>query len=129
VSLTIIDADAFVRFERELFDLEGWLEDHPDCYPVFTATVWHQLQYGVHAWEALRSQKRLKRLQSLNFPVLSFGRRHAERAAQVDAQLKQTPIGFADCEIAAVALEEGAELITFNTREFGRVPGIRLATT
>ncbi len=30
-------------------------------------------------------------------------------------------------QIAATALVDGAELLTFNTEHFGRVPGLRLA--
>jgi predicted nucleic acid-binding protein len=36
--------------------------------------------------------------------------------------------GLADCQIAAVAIEDGAQLLTFNRRHFERVPGLRLAT-
>jgi predicted nucleic acid-binding protein len=41
--------------------------------------------------------------------------------------LKQETIGVADFQIAACALEDGAELLTFNLNHFQRVPGLRLA--
>jgi predicted nucleic acid-binding protein len=44
------------------------------------------------------------------------------------ADLKSLAIGFADCQIAASALEDNAELLTFNTHHFSRVAGLRLAS-
>ena len=41
--------------------------------------------------------------------------------------LKHQQIGFADFHIAASALEDGAELLSFNHAYFGRVPGLKLA--
>jgi predicted nucleic acid-binding protein len=52
---------------------------------------------------------------------------HAERAAKLTAEMKADTIGFADFQIAATALVDGAELLTFNTEHFSRVNGLRLA--
>ena len=41
-------------------------------------------------------------------------------------QRQGTPIGANDLLIAAIALAHGATLVTANTREFGRVVGLRL---
>ena len=38
-----------------------------------------------------------------------------------------TPIGALDTLIAAHALSLGAALVTNNTREFGRIPGLAVA--
>jgi predicted nucleic acid-binding protein len=127
MSLAIIDADAFVRIERGLFDFDAWIENHPQAHPVFTSTIWQQLSFGIHAWEPSRSRKRESALKDLGLPVLGFTRRHADRAAIIQSQLRNSPIGFADTQIAAVAVEEGAELLTFNISEFSRVPGLRFA--
>ena len=58
---------------------------------------------------------------------MPFSNRHAERAAQLAAELKLEAIGFADFQIAATALVDGAELLTFNREHFSRVPGLILA--
>jgi predicted nucleic acid-binding protein len=50
------------------------------------------------------------------------------RAAKLAAELRVREIGFADFQIAAAALEDGAELLTFNREHFSRVPGLKLAT-
>jgi hypothetical protein len=59
--------------------------------------------------------------------VAPFTRQHAERAAQLSAALKRQSIGFADFQIAAAALVDGAELLAFNQAHFSRVPGLKLA--
>ena len=60
--------------------------------------------------------------------VTPFRRVHAVRAARLAAELKLQSIGIADFQIAATALEDGAELLTFNREHFRRVPGLKLAT-
>jgi tRNA(fMet)-specific endonuclease VapC len=62
------------------------------------------------------------------FRVLPFGEAEARTAARVRADLEASgrPIGPHDVLIAATALEHGATLVTHNTREFGRVRGLRL---
>lgn len=122
-----IDADAMVAWEKGEFDLPAWIEARPNDTVMFTATVWQQLMYGAFAWDPARAQKRTRMLNSLGLGVSSFSRRHAARAARIAADLKASTIGFADCQVAACALEDGAELLTFNTAHFNRIPGLRLA--
>jgi predicted nucleic acid-binding protein len=122
-----IDADVFIRFEKGEFDLVAWLEDRPTDNVAFPATVWQQLLYGVHAWDPSRARKRLNSLQELGLPVCSFARRHASLAAQIAAELRTEGIGFSDCQIAATVIAEGGDLLTFNSRHFSRVRGLRLA--
>jgi len=60
--------------------------------------------------------------------VLSFDLEAARFAAELDVTLSRagTPIGPADLQIAATVLAHGCTLVTHNTREFSRVPGLRL---
>lgn len=122
-----IDTDTIVAWEKGEFDLESWLEQRPQDTAMFPATVWQQLLYGTFAFEPARAQKRKRTLYALGLGVASFQRRHAARAARIAAELKREQIGFADCQIAASALEDGAELLSFNERHFSRVAGLRLA--
>lgn len=124
-----IDSDAFIRWERGQFDLITWLEGRPDEGVKFPATVWQQLHYGVFAWSEARSEKRSLFLSIIGavVTVAPFDRQHAERAAQLSAEMKTKTIGFADFQIAATALLDGAELLTFNQEQFARVPGLALA--
>lgn len=82
---------------------------------------------------ALRSQNPIKTMagqrQFLSlFISLPFDDAAAEHYAQIRADLttKGTPIGGNDLLIAAIALANGLTLITHNTREFGRVAGLRI---
>ena len=125
-----IDADAFVRWEKGEFDLPAWLMARGDEQVRFPATVWQQLNFGVFDWAQARAQKRALFLAIIGVvsDVAEFSKRHAERAAELAARLKLQQIGFADFQIAASALEDDAELLTFNREHFRRVPGLKLAT-
>ena len=55
-----------------------------------------------------------------------------DAAADVHAQIRRhheslgTPIGPYDLQIAAIALVNGCTVVTHNTNEFSRVPGLAL---
>ena len=126
---TYLDADVFVRWEKGDFDLIAWLEARADEPISFPATAWQQLNFGAFAWEPKRAAKRARFLRTVGAVagVVEFGRHHAERAAQIAAELKSDQIGIADCQIAATALVDGAQLLTFNRQHFERVAGLKLA--
>ena len=124
-----VDADAVANWEKGKYDLPAWIQQHHSNDTLFfPATVWQQLLYGKFAWETARAQKRSRYLQAIGLPVAAFARAHAERAAQLTAELKLQTIGFADFQIAASALVDGADLISFNTEHFSRVPGLKVIT-
>ena len=60
--------------------------------------------------------------------VLPFDEAIAQSAGEIRATLKAAgkPIGSYDLLIAAHAVRLGATLVTANTREFSRVPGLKL---
>ncbi len=60
--------------------------------------------------------------------VLMFDAQDAEIAGQLRASLETagTPIGPYDVLIAGQALRHGATLVTANTRQFARVPGLKV---
>lgn len=123
-----IDANAVVEWEKGKFDLPACIADrHPTDTLKFSAAAWQELAYGAFAWEPARAQKRLRFLNQLRLPVCPYGRRQAQRAARIAADLKSTPIGFADCQVAASAIEDNATLLSFNREHFSRAPGLRLA--
>lgn len=54
-----IDASAFVRWEKGVFDLPSWLEANGgDELARIPATVWQELHYGVFDWNPSRANKR-----------------------------------------------------------------------
>jgi tRNA(fMet)-specific endonuclease VapC len=92
------------------------------------AVVLYELEYG--AARAGASRQLRGRLDAfLNaLCVLPFGAAEARAASRVRVELEKLgqPIGPIDVLVAATALEHGAILVTHNTTEFGRVPGLRL---
>ena len=62
------------------------------------------------------------------FDVLPFDLAAAEQAAKARAHLERqgTPIGPVDTMIAGIALSQNLTVVTLNTREFERVPGLRV---
>lgn len=123
-----IDADAFVRWEKGEFDLPTWLSARREQPMAIPATVWQQLQFGAFAWVPERAAKRQRFLDAISpLPVIPFTRAHAVRAAELAADLRHETIGFADLQIAATALVDSAELLTFNADHFSRVKGLKLA--
>ena len=82
---------------------------------------------------ALRSAQVARNLAEVgafcaSLTVLPFDRRVVEEHARLRAELatRGTPIGPYDAIIAATALAHHLTLVSHNTREFGRVQGLRL---
>lgn len=90
--------------------------------------VLFELEFGICLSSA--PEKRRAQLQRLMEVVtlLPFDGRAAKEAAKARAVLEQngTPIGPLDLLIAATALAHGGVLVTHNTREFERVPGLQV---
>ena len=93
-----------------------------------SAVTFGELEYG--AYKSSKVSANLKALAGFAaiFKVLPFGQRAAVEFGKVRSFLEKqgTPIGPFDTMIAAPALAEGAVLVTNNTREFSRVPGLKL---
>lgn len=65
---------------------------------------------------------------SAQMQVVPFDQQVTDVYGQLRAELERrgTPIGPLDFQIAATALAHGLPLVTHNTGEFARVPGLRL---
>jgi tRNA(fMet)-specific endonuclease VapC len=89
-----------------------------------------ELRYG-HARSSRRaeSDRLLAEFLAPGIAVLPFDAEDAAHAGDIRADLesKGTPIGPYDCLIAAQARCRGATLVTANSREFTRVPGLLVA--
>ena len=81
-----------------------------------------------HAKSSRRAQsdQQLNDLLARGVAVAPFEAEDASHAGEIRAVLeaRRTPIGAYDILIAAQARRRGATLITANTREFERVPGL-----
>jgi tRNA(fMet)-specific endonuclease VapC len=91
------------------------------CSVVVSEILYGVLRSRDPAAESARSERFLQRLVSLPFDAAA-----AVHAARIRAHLQQagTPIGPYDVQIAAIALANGLTVVTHNTGEFRRVPGL-----
>jgi tRNA(fMet)-specific endonuclease VapC len=87
-----------------------------------------ELEYGAAKSGSARNMRALQQfLEPLE--IADFDRAASQRYGRLRAQLEAagTPIGPLDTQIASHALALGVTLVTNNTREFQRVPGLVLA--
>jgi tRNA(fMet)-specific endonuclease VapC len=92
------------------------------------AVVLYELEVGV-ARSATPDRRRVALASLLKtVRVLPFDEPCARAAAEVRVALESagTPVGPVDMLIAGTALAQSAILVTHNTREFSRVPGLRV---
>jgi tRNA(fMet)-specific endonuclease VapC len=91
-----------------------------------SAIAAHELYYG--AFKGRRANQNVALVDALQFAVLEFDKEDARAAGEIRAFLaaKGTPIGPYDVVIAGQAKARNLTLVTNNTREFGRVPGLRI---
>jgi tRNA(fMet)-specific endonuclease VapC len=93
-----------------------------------STVVLGELEFGVE--KSAYSERNRARLAELaqNLPLVGIDADTARQYARIRAFLERqgTPIGANDLWIAAQALATDAILVTNNTREFERVPGLAL---
>lgn len=93
-----------------------------------SSIVLFELQYGAaRSGRPERNARRIVDFLSLPVAVLPFDTEDADEAGSIRAALERSglPIGPYDVLIAAQARRRDALLVTANTREFARVPGLR----
>jgi tRNA(fMet)-specific endonuclease VapC len=90
--------------------------------------VWAELELGAHLSPKGYARARIPIEIFTLLPQWPFDRASAERYAELRANLQRKGqiIGGHDMQIAAIALVHGLILVTHNTREFARIPGLQL---
>jgi tRNA(fMet)-specific endonuclease VapC len=92
------------------------------------AVVLYELEFAaLRSGDPPRRQRDLERLIAA-MTVLPFDDRAAARTTSLRYDLEKSglSIGPTDALIAGTALAHGARLVTHNTKEFARVPGLHL---
>ena len=98
--------------------------------PIFLSSiVYFELCYGASkSRRREHNRQRLDHLISGSISVAPFTDEAAMRAGEIRAELERSgaPIGPFDVLIAGHAMADKATLVTNNTREFSRVPGLKI---
>lgn len=91
---------------------------------VISSVTLHELFCG--AYKSRQVEHNLANIAALRFAVMPFDDDAAHHTGQIRAALYQQPIGAFDAMIAGHARARGLVLVTHNTREFSRVPQLRI---
>ena|SRR5437764_11018659 len=91
-----------------------------------SAIATHELYYG--AFRSRRADHNVALIDALQFTVLEFDKEDARSAGEIRATLaaRGMPIGPYDALIAGQAVARNLTLVSHNTAEFSRVPGLSL---
>ncbi|MCG8087039.1 MAG: type II toxin-antitoxin system VapC family toxin [Candidatus Thiodiazotropha taylori] len=124
----VIDTNTLIYFFKGMGSVPSkFLEVSPKDIGI-PSVVLYELEYGIAKSTSPRKrQAQLKELCSL-VKILPFDNEAAKLSASVRAGLekKGTPIGPHDVLIAGTALSNKGILVTNNTKEFSRVPKLKL---
>ena len=125
----LLDTNACVAYLRRADSpVRQRLAQHAAADIVVCSVVYAELRYGVlRNSDPRRADAQLTSFLA-NFISLPLDDQAAGIAAGIRADLaaKGTPVSPHDLLIAAIALANDLTLVTHNTREFGRVAGLKL---
>jgi len=123
----LLDTNACVRYlaGRSLV-LRALLEATPPDELAVCSVVKAELRYGAYKGQRTETTLRAQDILLGQLRSLPFDDAAAEVYGQIRAALERagTPIGANDLLIAAIALANHLVLVTHNTTEFCRVPGL-----
>jgi tRNA(fMet)-specific endonuclease VapC len=121
----LLDANAIIAILRDSTSLPAQrLRRQRVGEVAVSAVVLHELFYG--AIKSRRRDHNLATVDALQFPVIDFDREDARRAGEIRVALAAsgTSIGPYDVLIAGQAMARNMILVTHNTGEFSRAPGL-----
>ena len=124
----VLDTNTLIYFFKGLGNVSDRLLSVPPFEIGVPTIVLYELEVGIGKSSTPRKRKaQLRQFTSL-VNVLPFGYEEAKCAADIRVKLekKGLPIGPYDILIAASALAGNRTLVTHNTKEFGRVTGLKL---
>ena len=124
--MKILDSDHCIAIMRKEINPQQWVQ--PDEILAVTTISVGEITHGAHkSYNTDRNMGYVNTLLS-SVRVLPFDENAARQFGWLKAFLekKGTKLAIADLQIAAIALTEGATLITHNQKHFRRVPNLIL---
>jgi len=124
----LLDTNTLIYFFRQQGHVAAHLRQVQASQIALPSVVVFELEYGLLRSTKPQAQQKGMDAVRAAYRVLSLDAKSAAFAAWVKhtLELAGAPIGPADQFIAGIALANDLTLITRNTREFSRVPGLRL---
>ena len=124
----LLDSDTLIYFFKGIGQVRPHLSKQRDTDIHLCTPVLYELLKGAYKSHHPRSQLAQLEAVKKRFEVLSFTAGCADQSAHARAHLERlgTPIGPIDTLIAGIALAHNLTLVTRNTREFERVPGLKI---
>lgn len=127
----MLDTDTCIFLMRgESSTLAAKVQTVPLQQQVMSVMTFAELTYGVQASAAAKRKQNQLVLDSLvlHLAVLDWPQEAARHYAEIRLDLRKrgAQLGAADLMIAAHARAMGAAIVTNNTKDFGRVRGVRV---
>ena len=124
----LLDTNTLIYLFKQQGQVAAHLQSHSAHEVFIPSVVLFELEYGV-----LRSTRPAQQRAGIDLALKAYGvvgmdYASAKAAASIKHTLEMagTPIGPCDQLIAGIAVANGMTLVTRNTREFERVPGLRV---
>lgn len=124
----LLDTNTLIYLFKQQGQVAAHLQSHPARDVFIPSVVLFELEYGL-----LRSTRPAQQRAGIDLALKAHGVVNMDYASAMAAarvkhtlEMAGTPIGPCDQLIAGMALANDAILVTRNTREFDRVPGLRV---
>ena len=103
------------------------LQEHEPADICISSVTYAELVHGVEKSQAIEKNRLALALLLSNIEILNFDANAAESYGKIRADLEkqETPIGPLDMMIAGHAKSLNYTVVTNNTKEFNRVPGLK----
>ena len=124
----LLDTNRLIYFFKGMGNIANNLLSKSPSEISIASIVLFELEFGIA--KSTNPEKRRKQLAQLlsSVKVVLFSQKESKQAAKVKASLesKGIPISPMDILIAATALANNSILVTHNTKEFSRVPDLKI---
>ena len=124
----VLDADVLIADERGVFDLGRWLTAQPESQYEIAAITAAELLHGLERATETHRVRRQAYIETVFAfcSVIPYTFQTAQVHARLWADLESNGqmIGYYDLIVAAMALERGNPVASFNSRHFAAVPGL-----
>lgn len=124
----LLDTDTLIYAYKRAGNCLARLSAQPDIDLAVSSINLFELEFGMAKSVNRTLMERYVRELCKRYTVIDFDQDAARQAGVLRAHLQSlgTPIGPYDVQVAGVALSRGLTLVTRNTREFDRVPELRV---